>query len=101
MSYASMARDAVRCDFPDCYKEFDDRPGKKVARIKKDGWCGRDEVIAFCTEHCARLTAEGVVLRTLRVVHDEMSEAEEGPIRRRMEAERVAREKKFIEDLKK
>ncbi|MBI3632430.1 MAG: hypothetical protein HY225_03210 [Candidatus Vogelbacteria bacterium] len=101
MSYESMARDAVCCDFPGCDKDFDDRLSKKVARTRKDGWCGRDEVVAFCSEHCARLTAEGVVLWTLKEIHNEMTEAKEGPERRRREVERIAREKKFIEDLKK
>ncbi len=100
MSYESMAREAVSCDFPGCDKEFDGRLGRRVARIKKNGWAGEDEVIAFCAEHCARLESEGVVLRVLKEVHDEMTEAKEGPIRRRMEAEQIAREKKFIEDLK-
>ncbi len=88
-----LDREEVGCDFPDCLKEYDRRPGKKVAKLQGE------EVIAFCEEHAQRLTQEGVVLRSVDSIHEELKEAKDAP-RRQAEQDHLAREKAFIEKLK-
>lgn len=96
MSYSSMAKDEVRCDFPDCDNDFDDSNGAKVAMIDKSG-----EIIAFCKEHCKRLISEGIGLRVLAEIHKKITDRENAVERKRENREQTARESAFIKKLKK
>ncbi len=94
MSYESMAKEEVSCDFPGCGSDFYSAPEARVAIIK-DG-----QILAFCRKDSDRLIAEGVELRTLHEIHTEQKEAREAPARLRREREQIAREREFIQSLK-
>ena len=87
MSYESMAREDSECDFPGCSKCFDGRK-EALCAIIKDG-----RTKAFCAEHSNYLISQGVTLRTLGAVHEELNR----PKREKEEAEKKAREKAFID----
>ncbi len=95
MSYSSMAWDDVCCDFPGCGKEFDKTNGARVAIVDKG------DIKAFCREHCARLIEEGIELRVLSEIHREKEDRQLGIDRARQQREQLAREKEFIDKLKK
>lgn len=66
MSYKSMARDGICCDWPGHRDvNFDMREGARCAALQNG------EVVAFCSEHSRELRARGVNLRTLQQIHAE------------------------------
>ncbi len=65
MSYESMAREAIGCDFPECPDNFDDSGVMRNAIIRNN------DIAAFCRTHSALLLNEGVNLRLLKDVQRE------------------------------
>ena len=96
MSYESMAREAVSCDFPGCDKEFDMAKNAKCARVDRDG-----EIVTFCRKHSKWLSDEGVNLRVLSEIHREMTDRDNKIVHEREEKETAARERAFIDRMKK
>lgn len=94
MSYESMWRDEVRCDFPGCGDDFDTAKNARVA-IVVDG-----KIMAFCSKHSRRLAEEGISLRVLSEIHQELREILERLQGERRRMEREARERVFIQELK-
>ncbi|MES2213667.1 MAG: hypothetical protein V4473_02400 [Patescibacteria group bacterium] len=90
MSYESMAREDVECDFPPCSKEFWKKPGENNAIVKNG------KILAFCRTHSMLLSERGVVLRPLADIHAErIREENEQLVRTQTE-----RQEAFIESLK-
>lgn len=94
MSYESMVREEMCCDYPGCRGNWDTTRGARVAIVKED------EILSFCTEHAKVLLAKGVKLRPIDVIHAECMEAKERPRREASKRARIERERRFIESLK-
>ena len=94
MGLASMMREYYGCDFPGCEKNFYRRSKANVAIVR-----GK-EVLAFCKNHSESLVLQGVALRPLAEIHDEIGRVNEYERAGRMERERLARETAFIQSLK-
>jgi hypothetical protein len=94
MSYESMAREDSECDFPGCNKCFDSRKEALCAIIKDGG------TKAFCAEHSNHLIGQGVQLRTLEAVHEELNRPKKLKAEAEAKARKEAIEKNFINSLK-
>jgi len=94
MGLASMMREEFGCDFPGCENNFYRKPKANVAIVR-----GK-EVLAFCKNHSESLVLQGVALRPLAEIHDEIGRVSEYEKRGRMAREQQAREAAFIQSLK-
>jgi len=96
MSYSSMAREAVACDFPYCGKEYEQTEGALCALPQP----GSQYCMAFCMEHSLRLINEGVSLRSLKDIREETAARKQAKIDANMAVIRRSTEEEFIKKLK-
>ncbi len=94
MSYESMTKEDVRCDFPSCPRDFDTREGALNALVR-DG-----RILAFCAEHSNRLLEEGVGLKNIRDIQRERQAVKDADERAKMQSAQDLRERAFIQSLK-
>jgi len=97
MSIGRFDPEEEQCDMPFCYEKYDHTNGAEVALL---GGEKNNQIMAFCRNHCKQLQSEGITLKTLTAVHDELHELVEGPKRREEERKKLAAQNNFIDSLK-